>query len=61
VKPKKPSAEDRWFARHFPTIRARDAADRTIDAMPVSASMADYLDAWLGAYVAAGGMTDVVP
>ena len=39
----------------YPNKRCRDAADKAIDAIPTSESMASFLDAWHIAYVAAGG------
>jgi hypothetical protein len=53
-------ADDRWFAKWFPHAAARAAADRAIDALPVTATMATFLDAWVAAYVAAGGRTKLV-
>ena len=50
--------DERWFARHFPTSHAREAADLAVDALPATASMQEYLDAWFAAYIAAGGRTD---
>lgn len=34
----------------FPCARARDAADKAVDALPVTATMAEHLDAWEQAY-----------
>lgn len=42
--------------QRFPTRAARDAADAAIDALPATAPMTEYLDAWLAAYRAAGGI-----
>lgn len=39
----------------YPNKRCRDAADKAVDAMPVSESMSAFLDAWDAAYVEAGG------
>ena len=41
----------------YPNKRCRDAADKAVDAMPVSESTAlsAFLDAWDAAYVEAGG------
>lgn len=41
--------------QRFPTARARDVADKAIDALPESAPMTEYIDTWLAAYREAGG------
>jgi hypothetical protein len=46
--------------RVFPDERARAAADAAIDELDVSESMATFLDAWVMAYVGAGGKTLLV-
>lgn len=48
-----------WVAKHFPTSHARDAADRAIDDMDPHAPMSAYLDAWIAAYLKAGGKTEL--
>lgn len=40
----------------FPTKLARDAADAACDALSPTEPMTAYVDAWLGAYRAAGGI-----
>ena len=50
-----PKDEYRWWREHFPTIAARNAADEAIDKLPVTAPMSEYIDAWIAAYMAAGG------
>lgn len=59
---KKQSVEEReakWWRRNFPTVKARDAADKAFDALPVSASEAQEVDTWIAAYKAAGGVRPV--
>jgi hypothetical protein len=46
-----------WMARNFPNADARRKADEAIDALDPHAPMSAYLDAWLAAYVSAGGQT----
>jgi hypothetical protein len=41
--------------RRFPTLHARQAADKLVDKLPVSAPMSTYTDVWLAAYRSAGG------
>lgn len=53
-------ADDRWFAKWFPTAGARAEADKAIDALPVSEPMSAFLDAWIAAYRKAGGKTKMV-
>lgn len=45
------TVEQRW-----PTKRARDVADAAIDALPETEPMTTYIDVWLAAYLAAGGV-----
>lgn len=40
----------------FLTKRARDEADKAIDALSVEEPMTVYIDVWLAAYRAAGGI-----
>jgi len=49
-------AEARWWRDHFPTVSARQAADAAVDALPVTSPMSTFIDAWIAAYVAAGGV-----
>jgi hypothetical protein len=42
--------------QRFPTKRARDAADEAIDELPESAPMSLFIDVWLAAYRAHGGI-----
>jgi hypothetical protein len=44
-----------WWAENFPTASARAAADKTVDALDSKLPMTAFLDAWLAAYLAAGG------
>lgn len=48
---KRPTVEQRW-----PTKRARDLADEAIDRLAESEPMHVYIDTWLAAYRAAGGV-----
>ena len=41
--------------RRFPTAHARAVADRAVDELPGSAPMTAHIDAWIAAYLAAGG------
>lgn len=50
-KPKTWTVEER-----FPTKRARDEADKAIDALSVEEPMTVYIDVWLATYRAAGGI-----
>lgn len=56
---KKSRKEDEWFSKHFPTPNARDAADHAIDKLDSKLPMTDFLDAWIAAYIAAGGRTNL--
>ena len=40
----------------FPTARARDAADKAVDELPLTAPMTAYVDRWLEVYREAGGV-----
>lgn len=42
--------------QRYPTKKARELADEAIDALSESDSMTLYIDTWLAAYKAAGGM-----
>jgi hypothetical protein len=53
--------DDAWFAKHFPSAHARDVADKAVDALDPSLPMTAFLDAWLAAYLAAGGKTRLKP
>lgn len=46
--------EERWFAARFPTVHARETADKAIDNLG-DEKMSKYIDVWLAAYRAAGG------
>jgi hypothetical protein len=46
----------RAMKERFPTARAREAADRAVDELPVTEPMTRFVDVWLEAYRAAGGM-----
>jgi hypothetical protein len=45
-----------WVERRFPTKKARDAADAVIDRLPETEPMTKYIDVWLAAYRANGGI-----
>ena len=47
----------RWMAKNFPSPQARKKADEAIDALDVALPMTTFLDAWIAAYLAAGGKT----
>jgi hypothetical protein len=49
-------SDERWFAQRFPSGGAREAADRAVDAIDVREPMATFIDAWVRAYKAAGGI-----
>lgn len=62
MKPKKSTdveREAKWWRENFPTAKAREAADRAVDALPPSATMAQHTDTWLAAYDAADGLRPV--
>lgn len=42
--------------QRFPTQRAREIADRTTDEISADAPMTTFIDRWLEAYFAAGGL-----
>lgn len=46
-----------WMQSHFPTTHAREAADRAVDRLDPSLPMTAFLDAWVAAYIRAGGRT----
>jgi hypothetical protein len=48
---------DPWILKQFPTPAARKAADAAIDALNEDETMKTYLDAWIAAYIQAGGKT----
>jgi hypothetical protein len=51
-----PEEKDReWFRHRFPSAHARYKADKAVDALPNTASMATHVDVWIAAYRAAGG------
>jgi uncharacterized protein YqjF (DUF2071 family) len=54
---KKPSDKD-VIARRYPTAAARQKADEAIDELSETEPMTAFLDAWLAAYVAAGGKVE---
>jgi hypothetical protein len=49
--------DDAWFAKHFPSAAARAKADATIDRLDPQEPMTTFLDAWIRAYIDAGGKT----
>ncbi len=58
-KPKKKDVEAAWWAKNFPTVAARDAADRAVDKLDPKEPMTKYLDTWIVEYIKAGGKTDI--
>ena len=42
--------------QRFPTKHARELADKAVDDLPESAAMTVFIDTWLAAYRAAGGI-----
>lgn len=50
------SVKPRSLTARFPTAHAREAADKAIDALPATEPMTTYLDTWIAAYRAAGGI-----
>lgn len=56
----KPTADEKWFTKHFPNKQAREAADLVIDELNVNFSMSSFIDVWIAAYVKAGGQTTFV-
>jgi hypothetical protein len=46
-----------WYREHFPSSHARDAADEAIDTIDISLPMRTFIDAWIAAYIKAGGKT----
>lgn len=55
------SKDDAWWAKHFPSAHARDAADKAIDQLDPKEPMTVFLDTWFEAYIAAGGKTTLKP
>jgi hypothetical protein len=56
---KNPEAESEWFQKHFPSSRAREAADKAMDALSVTEPMAVFMDRWIAVYIASGGKTNL--
>jgi hypothetical protein len=56
---KKKLKDEEWFAKHFPTAHARDAADKAVDALDPTSPMTTYIDVWIAAYIKAGGKTEI--
>lgn len=46
----------KWWRDNFPNVNARDAADKVVDEMDTRLPMEAFIDAWLAAYKAAGGV-----
>ena len=46
----------RAMKARFPTARARAAADKAVDELPLTAPMTKFVDVWLATYRAAGGL-----
>ena len=53
--------DDDWLRKNFPTVHARDAADKAIDKIDVDQPMHVFLDTWVATYLAAGGRTTYDP
>lgn len=53
--------EAAWWVKNFPTVHAREAADRAVDAIDPKEPMTTFLDVWLAAYIATGGKTKHKP
>jgi hypothetical protein len=51
--------DEAWFAKNFPTPHARKKADEAIDKLSPTLSMTEFIDAWIAAYVAAGGKVNI--
>lgn len=51
--------DDKWFIKHFPSAMACEVADKAIDKLDVALPMSNFIDAWIDAYVKAGGRTDI--
>jgi len=49
--------EERDFRKRFPDAHARKRADEAMDAIAVTEPMTTFLDAWIRAYIVAGGKT----
>ena len=49
----------KWMAQHFPSVAAREKADEAIDQLGEHEPMSRYIDTWVAAYVAAGGLTSL--
>lgn len=49
-------SEERWFEQRFPSAHAREAADRAAEKLDASLPMTTYIDTWVRAYKAAGGI-----
>jgi hypothetical protein len=49
--------DDEWFAKNFPSAHARSDADKVIDKLDPNLPMTAFIDAWIAAYIAAGGRT----
>lgn len=56
----KPPADDEKFRKLFPTAHAVKAADAASDKVSPMAPLTAHTDAWIAAYLAAGGITEVV-
>lgn len=52
---RKPLTDEQRFAKLFPTRAARDAADEAVDTLSPREPMTAHVDAWVKAYVKAGG------
>jgi hypothetical protein len=53
--------EAEWWRKNFPTVEARAAADKAIDALDAKEPMTRFIDTWIAAYLAAGGKTSIKP
>lgn len=57
---KRRRTDDDAFARLFPTRRAWPAGDEAVSTLDPHDPFYKYIDAWIAAYKAAGGKTEVV-
>lgn len=48
--------EERWWRQNFPTVTARAVADEVVDGLDVNLPMSAFVDAWIEAYLLAGGV-----
>lgn len=49
--------DDAEIQARYPTVQAREAADRVIEGMDPTLPMTAFIDAWIDVYLKAGGRT----